>query len=111
MKTTKQLAKLGCVLLVTVFACVMLTGCGHRLSGTYRYQDFTISFNSKESCRMYYDSTDNFIEGTYYWDNDLNCYFLEFNETGQGNVRFRAEEDKDNLYVTIQGEKLLFTKK
>ena len=111
MSKSKILTKLVCSIMVVALSCILLTGCGHKLSGTYKNSlGLSVSFTSKEDCRMYYDSTDTFLEGIYYWDKELKCYFLEFNETGQGNVRFRAELQEDKLYVTMQGEKLIFDK-
>ena len=112
MNKTKTISKkVICIIVAAVLSCFVFTACGHTLSGKYKCNEgFSLSFESNGDCRMYYDSSDTFIEGTYEWDSDLNCYFLEFKETSQGNIRFRAESEKDRLYVTIHGEEFIFNK-
>lgn len=112
MKTTKQLAKLGCVLLVMVFSCLVLTACGRSIKGTYVGEDgSSFEFTSDETVRMYNESKSNYVEGTYYWDKDDNCYYMNFSNSYFGNMHYKTTIDGNKLTISISGHDWIYTKK
>ena len=96
----KAAQKIVVVILALSFACVLLTGCGHTLSGKYSNESgkYTIVFDSGNKCTWYQDNT--FFDGEYHWDDEDDCYHIEIE--GHGfylDTVFTAESADDGLII------------
>ena len=101
------------VVIVLAFAsCLVFSGCGHRLSGRYISESgyYEVKFSSDGSCTWYQSGS--YFNGTYYWDSDDNCYYLEMRGNGLYiNTTFKAKPVSDGLVIsggTVNHE--IFTK-
>lgn len=112
MSKTRYLTRISCVFLASMLLCVFLTACSHSLSGKYIGEDgITIEFTSQEDLIFYDEDDDKSLDGTYTWDDEDKCYYLEIKSWWGGNTRLKAKRDGNNLVVTINGEEFLFVKK
>lgn len=103
--------KVVCIMVVALLSCLVFTACGHKLSGKYKGEDGSvIEFTSDEDLKMYSSSSSNFAEGTYHWDDDDKCYYLEFSNYWTGNIRFKATVDGNKLTVQYNGMEEVLTK-
>lgn len=110
-KLTNNAKRIGCAFLAIIMACVLLTACGHSLSGTFNSEEgYSIEFNSNEDCKLYSDKNDRFAEGKYYWDEKKKCYYLEFNNPWIGNERYKAELSGKELTVKFNEKEIVFVK-
>ena len=103
--------RIVCVFVVIVLSCILLTACSHSLSGTYICDEgYSIDFTSSKDCKIYTDKSDRFSDGTYYWDKDDDCYYLEFSNAWIGHERYKAELSGNELTVTISRKEYVFEK-
>ena len=102
---------IGCVVIVIMISCILLTACGRTLSGTYNSEEgYSIEFTSNEDCKLYSDKQDRVAEGKYYWDEKKHCYYLEFSNLWIGNERYKAELSGKELTVRFNGKEIVFEK-
>lgn len=104
--------KMICIILVVSLSCIIFAGCGHKLSGKYTSESgyYAVKFSYNGSCTWYQSGS--FFDGTYSWDNDDKCYYLEMRGNGlYMNTTFMATPTSGGLIIrggTVNNE--LFTK-
>lgn len=106
--------KAACILLVMMLSCVFITACGnsHSISGSYVGEDGSFfEFTSNENVRMYNESKTKYADGTYYWDKDEQCYYMNFNNAYISNMYYKTVIDGNNLIITMNGQDWIYTKK
>ncbi len=99
-KRDSQKKSIG-ICLALIILCTFLVGCNfNSLHGQYTSESgqYSVKFNSNEECTWYQDGT--FFEGTYYWDGNDGCYYLEILGNGfYQNTRFSATKDQGDLII------------
>lgn len=93
---SKKISSMICVIMVL---CILFTGCGSGLSGTYTSENgkYSVEFTSGSECTWYQDGS--FFNGTYEKTDD--GYRLEIEGSGfYSNTIFDAEKDGSDLIIT-----------
>ena len=106
--------KAACILLVMMLSCVFMTACGnsnsHTLSGSYAGKDGSLEFLPNDVCRAYNPSKSMYAEGTYYWDKEDKCYYIEIPNAYNDTSHYHAEIKDNELIITISGHEFIYTK-
>ena len=98
------------LILVTLMVVFCLTGCGNKLSGTYKSENglYSIEFKSNGECTWYQDGS--FFEGTYKVKDDSFQLDIQGNGFYSNTVFTAVEDDKNTLIINggiVNAEKFI----
>lgn len=106
--------KAACFFLVMMLSFLSMTACGNSnsrsLSGSYVGKDGSFEFLPNDICRVYNPSKSTYAEGTYYWDKEDKCYYIEIPNAYNVTSHYHAEIKDNELVITISGHDFIYTK-